>query len=85
MASEVPRVGRTHKDGARQKTHRVTLEVLRNPDGTYEIFFNGEHARSSVPEQWLNEELCVRYGFCGAEYDSIIQDLREHGKAAVSY
>ena len=63
----------------------IALDVTRNADGTFEVFYNGEHVRSNVPERWLNEELCVRYGFCGEEYDLILKQLNERGHASLRY
>jgi hypothetical protein len=60
------------------------LEVLKNDDGTYEVFSKGELVRSRVQERWLNEELCVGYGFCGDEYDAILRQLNDCGKATVA-
>ena len=75
-------MSRTRKDKARQATERITLEVLKNEDGTYEVFFKGELVRSCVQERWLNQEVC-RYGFCGSEYDAIVRQLNESGRATV--
>lgn len=76
-------MSRTFKDQQSKKTIRFVLEVFRNDDGTYEVFWKGELVRSRVQERWLNEELCVRYGFCGEEYDAIVRQLSECGKATV--
>jgi hypothetical protein len=61
----------------------MVLEVIKNDDGTYEVFWKGEHVRSRVQEPWLNEELCVGYGFCGDEYEAIIRQLNDCGRATV--
>jgi hypothetical protein len=44
-------------------------------------FFDGKPDRSNIPEKWLNEEVCVRFGFCGEEYASIVRDLTQHSRA----
>ena len=62
----------------------IALEVTRNADGTFEVFYNGEHVRSGVAERWLNEEL-ARYGFCGDEYDLILKQLNQRGHAVLRY
>ena len=59
------------------------LVVTRNANGTYEIFFQGKRECSRVQERWLEHELCIRYGFCGEEYDAIIRQLNASGKAVV--
>ena len=74
-------MGRTRKDTARQATYRTELVVLSNVDGTYEITLNGVLVRSHVPEEWLDDELCPKWGFCGEELASIKRQLEEHGRA----
>ena len=71
-------MSRTLKD-SRKATTRV-LEVVRMDDGTFDLFMNGKLDRERVPEDGLNEQLCVRFGFCGEEYDSILQELAENGR-----
>jgi len=69
-------VSRTRKDS---KQNRV-LEVVKKPDGTFDLFLNRRLDRHDVPEAGLPEELCVRFGFCREEYDSILRELNQHGK-----
>ena len=76
-------MSRTRKDERFKKTVSIVLEVLKNDDGTYEVFSKGELARSRVPKRWLNQELCVGFGFCGEEYEDIIRQLDDSGKATV--
>ena len=71
-------VSRTRKD-SRKSTNRV-LEVVRREDGTFDLFMNGELDRGRIPKDGLNEQLCVRFGFCGKEYDSIVHELAENGR-----
>ena len=52
-------MSRTRKDERHKKTVSISLEVLKNDDGTYEVFSKGELARSQVPERWLCQELCA--------------------------
>ena len=73
----------TRKDKAKQATQRISLEVLKNEDDTYEVFFNGELFQSRVAERWLEQEVCVRYGFCGSEFVAIMKQLSESGRATV--
>ena len=77
-------MSRTRKDERFKKTVRIVLEVLKNDDGTYEVFSKGELARSRVSERWLNRELCGGFGFCGDEYEDIIRQLNDSGKATVA-
>jgi hypothetical protein len=71
-------VSRTRKDSI-EATNRV-LEVVRMDDGTFDLFMNGKLDRERIPEDGLNEQLCVRFGFCGEEYDSILHELTENGR-----
>ena len=57
--------------------------MLKNDDGTYEVFSKGELIRRRVPERWLYQELCGGLGFCGDEYEDIIRQLNDSGKATV--
>jgi hypothetical protein len=74
---------RTRKDERFKKTRTISLEVLKNRDGTYEVFWRGERVRSRVPERWLDAELCVGFGFCGEEFEDILRQLNDTGKAKV--
>jgi len=65
-------MGRTEKDSPQSKRF---LEVVKRNDGTYDLFLNGVPVRSRIAEAWLSEELCVRFGFCGQEYDSILHEV----------
>ena len=49
-------------------------------DGTFDLFMNGKLDRQRIPQDGLNEQLCVRFGFCGEEYDSIVHELAENGR-----
>jgi hypothetical protein len=71
-------LSRTRKD-SRKSTNRV-LEVVRRDDGTFDLFMNGELDRGRIHEDGLNEQLCVRFGFCGKEYESILLELAEYGR-----
>ena len=71
-------VSRTRKD-SRKATNRV-LEVVRMDDRTFDLFMNGKLERGRIAEDGLNEQLCVRFGFCGEEYDSILHELAENGR-----
>jgi hypothetical protein len=76
-------VSRTRKDEPFKKTAATTLQVVKNADGTYEVIWRGELVCSRVQERWLKEELCVRYGFCGEEYEVILRQLNQSGRATV--
>lgn len=59
----------------------TVLELARKSDGTFDLFLNGKLDRAGIEERWLNEELCVRFGFCGEEYDSIVRETITNGRA----
>lgn len=69
-------MGRTYKDTKQNKV----LEVVKREDGTFDFFLNRIPHRRQVPEAALPEELCVRFGFCGEEYDAIMRKLNRTGK-----
>jgi hypothetical protein len=46
-------------------------EFLRKSDGTYAVSHNGKLLSDSIPEKWLESQICERYGFCGKEYEDI--------------
>ena len=76
-------MSQTWKDSSRQSAHRIVLEVAINEDGTYEITFNKKVVGSRIPEEWLDDELCAKGGFCGEELASIKRQLEEFGRATV--
>jgi len=76
-------VSRTRKDS--NQTRNTILELVRTKDGTFDLFLNSNLDRSSVPEQYLNNELCVRFGFCGEEYDTILREAKQKGRVEVRF
>jgi hypothetical protein len=73
----------TWKDAQKQSTHRIVLEVSANGDGTFEITFNEKVVGRCIPEEWLDDEICAKRGFCGEELASIKRQLGECGRAVV--
>jgi predicted SpoU family rRNA methylase len=71
-------VSQTRKDS--NQTANTVLEVVKTDSGTFDLFLNGKLDRERIPEKWLNEELCVRFGFCGEEYESILDELTKAGR-----
>lgn len=69
-------MGRTYKDARKQ--NRV-LEVVKRSDDTFDLFLNRRLDRGRIPETGLPEQRCVRFGFCGQEYDSILRELNQTG------
>lgn len=76
-------MSRTRKDSTRNKDR--TLEVVKRDDGTFDLFLNQTLDRSGISEQWLPEELCVRFGFCGEEYRSILRELNQNGRTTLLF
>jgi hypothetical protein len=77
-------MSQTWKDSTRKSTYRIVVEVAANDDGTYEIKLNEEVVGRSIPEKWLDDELCGKRGFCGEELAEIKRQLRESGKGTLA-
>lgn len=56
-------MSRTRKDS--NQANNTVLEVVKKNDGTFDLFLNRKLDRNYIPETWLPEQLCVRFGFCG--------------------
>ena len=78
--SKLTCMGRTEKDSPPSKRF---LEVVKRNDGTYDVFLNDAPDRSRIPERWLPEELCARFGFCGEECDSILREVNLNGRTTL--
>ena len=78
-------VSRTSKDSARNAKTTTVLELIKRQDGNFDLFLNGKLTRGDIQERWLPEELCVRLGFCGAEYDAILLEANKSGTSKVVY
>jgi hypothetical protein len=78
-------MSKTFKDSARKTTSKSVIEVVANGDGTFEIILSQEAVRTGVEKKWLNDELCVKYGFCGDEFDAIMRQLAECGRASIVF
>jgi hypothetical protein len=75
-------VSRTRKDSPITKK---VLEVVKRNDGTFDLFLNRNLDRNRIPEMSLPDELCVRFGFCGDEYESILREVNQNGRARVEF
>jgi hypothetical protein len=67
-------VSGTRKDS--KQISSTVLELVAKSDGTFDLLWDGKLDRTGIPERWLNEELCVRFGLCGDEYDAIVLEPR---------
>ena len=61
------------------------LELVRRNDGAFDLFVNDQPDRTNIHEERLNEQLCVRFGLCREEYDSIVRDLIRSGRFRVVF
>jgi hypothetical protein len=75
-------VSRTRKDAQNAST---ALEVVKRDDGTFDLLLNHKLDCSRIPEAGLPKELCVRFGFCGKEYDSILREVNQNGRTTVVF
>ena len=74
---------RTRKDA--YQTKNTVLEIVRRTDGEFDLFLNGQPEKVNIPEKWLNQEVCVRFGFCGEGYGGIVRDLDRTGRARIVF
>ncbi len=74
-------VSRTLKDS--RKIKDTVLEVVRVGDDAFDLFLNRELYRGHAPESSLSDWLCVRYGYCGEEYNAILQEVKLHGRKVI--
>ena len=70
-------MSRTRKD-SRQGT---VLEIVKREDGTFDLFLNRILDRQRIHEDGLVDVLCVRFGYCGGEFEAILGELAENGRA----
>jgi hypothetical protein len=57
-----------------------SLEVVKK-DGTFNILLAGQSVWTGELEHWLRVELCVRFGICADECNSIIYEMNREGRA----
>lgn len=70
-------MSRTDKDAAHSA--KTVLKVTKREDGTFDIFLNQQLHRGTISETYLADELCARFGFCGEEYQSLVQEVHTIG------
>ena len=71
-------MSRTRKDSRGQQG--TVIEVIKVGDDVFDLLLNHETFRRGAPLAALPEWLCVRYGFCGDEYEAILQEVEREGK-----
>jgi hypothetical protein len=65
--------------------HKTVIEIVKREDGTFDLFLNHKLDQTQTQERWLAERLCVRFGFCGEEYASILCEVHSNGKATLLF
>jgi len=75
-------VSRTKKDS--HKIRNTVLEVVKRGDGAFDLLVNGKIERSGISERYLPEQLCVRFGFCGEEYEAILRELNQNDRKEIA-
>jgi hypothetical protein len=83
MGSSECHVSRTQKDSAQNTKKTTVLELVKRSDGNFDLFVNSALHRGDIDERWLPEELCVRFGFSGIEYDAMLLEANESGRSKV--
>jgi hypothetical protein len=78
-------VSRTRKDSNQTTTTKTVLDLVKRGDDTFDLFLNCRLDRGHVTEKWLPDELCVRFGFCGEEYNAILRDAKQDGRTTISF
>jgi hypothetical protein len=76
-------MGQTRKDS--EQIVNTILELLKRPDGRFDVFLNGNLNRSGAEEKWLIDDLCVRFGFCGEEFDPILSEVNRVGRTRLTF
>lgn len=55
------------------------FEIVKNDEAKFDFFLNGQKAFAGIPEAYLAETLCTKWGFCGDELRAILKDLNQQG------
>jgi hypothetical protein len=63
----------------------TVLELVKREDGTFDLFLNRKLDQSQKPESALPAWLCVRFGFCADEYDSILLEVHQDGRKEIVF
>ncbi|HEY2861316.1 MAG TPA: hypothetical protein VGJ21_23100 [Terracidiphilus sp.] len=69
-------MSRTNKDSAGNR--RRDIEVRLAGEG-FDILRCGETVYAQIPERTLGEVLCIKWGYCGSEFDEILTEVRAVG------
>jgi hypothetical protein len=74
-------MSRTRKDSILAATRY--FEVVKRDDGAFDLYINQDLFRSQISEQTLQDQLCLKWGYCGAEYDEILSEVQRNGRKRV--
>lgn len=70
-------MGRTRKDSRQGNV----IEVIKREDGTFDLFLNRRLDLGRIDKDGLMDVLCVRFGYCQDEFDAILHELNQNGRA----
>ena len=59
------------------------MQVVRVADGTFSLFEDRLLTHGEISERSLGEQLCVRFGFCGDEFQGIVAEVTENGSKTI--
>jgi hypothetical protein len=76
-------MSRTLKD-SKDSMRRSVIEVIKRPDGTFDLFRDRKLEREGIHEEWMVDVLCVRFGYCAEEYDAMLHELNQNGRVEFS-
>jgi hypothetical protein len=77
-------MSRTFNTRAGKQSVPNVYEIIRQADGTFDIFHNGELTSRSTPDEWLEDEL-AKYGICGHEFRDARRQLDDFGKVKLEF
>lgn len=63
------------------KNRQRDIEV-RQVEDTFDVLQNGKIICTRVSERTLNDILCAKWGYCGPEFDQILEEVRSVGHKA---
>jgi hypothetical protein len=69
-------MSRTRKDSIQG----TIIRIVKREDGTFDLFLNGNLDRERIHEDGLGDILCVRFGYCGAEFEAVLNELAQNGE-----
>jgi hypothetical protein len=55
--------------------------LIKREDGIFDLFLNQTLDHTGIQEDGLADALCVRFGYCGDEFEAILLELNQTGRA----